>query len=141
MYRRYNLEEVLKNSGNIAIQGEIAGFWDELTKRSIQSNRLKLDKSLLFVFNVFNIDEQRYYDRDEFLSFCAKWKLDTVPIDIMEFTLDHTVDELLEMAKGTYESGFPREGIVVRTVKEMYCKALHGRASFKVINNDFLLKT
>ena len=52
------------------------------------------------------------------------------------------------MAEGSYESGHPREGIVIRPVKEMPSKTLATyegtsgtvRASFKVISNTFLLK-
>lgn len=57
----------------------------------------------------------------------------------------HTLEELLEKARGKYPGtdNF-REGIVVRPKKEVpraRVAALgHSRLSFKVINNDFLLK-
>ena len=46
------------------------------------------------------------------------------------------------MAKGNYPGTTNRrEGIVVRPLKQMRSEALGGsRLSFKVLNNDFLLK-
>jgi hypothetical protein len=55
------------------------------------------------------------------------------------------MDQLVEMAKGKYESGQSREGIVIRPVIECYSpsidnhsSSLRGRMSFKVLNNDAL---
>ena len=39
---------------------------------------------------------------------------------------------MVEYAKGNYNNGTPQEGIVVRSLDQTI--------SFKVINNDFLLK-
>lgn len=50
------------------------------------------------------------------------------------------VDELLERARGKYECGSVKEGIVVRPVEPVYSKSLSASLSFKVINNDYLLK-
>lgn len=118
---------------NCAIQGEIAG-------PSIQQNPLGLNEHSLFVFNVYNIDENRYLNFDEFILLCAELELPTVPILAIK-TFDYTsVSDLLEAAKGTYPSGRPQEGIVIRPVEEFFSNRLKSRASFKVINNDFLLK-
>jgi hypothetical protein len=45
---------------------------------------------------------------------------------------NHTLEELLELAKGNYSNGTPQEGIVVRSIDQSI--------SFKVVNNEFLLK-
>jgi hypothetical protein len=50
------------------------------------------------------------------------------------------MEQLLEKAKGKYPSGKHREGIVIRPIKEAYSEILKGRLSFKVVNNDYLLK-
>ena len=53
----------------------------------------------------------------------------------------HTLDRWLEAARGIYPGTKSRkEGIVVRPIEEAPSPTLGGRLSFKVINNDFLLK-
>lgn len=140
MFRKYHMDELFKAHNHLAIQGEIAGFWDEMNRSAIQGNKLKLKESDLYVYNIFDIKEHRYYDFDEFMKFCAKWRLLNVPVDNYDFVLDHTVEELLKMAEGQYQFGGPREGLVIRPLVEMHSKVLKGRASFKAINNKFLLK-
>lgn len=140
MFRKYNLENVFNSvPGNIAIQGEIAGYWSGNRTNAIQGNPLKLMDTQLFVFNVFNIDTDRYYDYDAFISFCERHGLQHVPIFDDNFVLDHTIDQLLEISDINYPNGGPAEGLVYRTKKERYCHALRGRASFKVINNNYLI--
>ena len=50
---------------------------------------------------------------------------------------NYSLDELLEKAKGKYPSGLDKEGIVIRSQENMEDGKF---LSFKVINNDFLLK-
>jgi RNA ligase (TIGR02306 family) len=139
MYHKYKLDKVFEVHNHLAIQGEIAGFWDG-DRNAIQGNRLGLKETELFVFDVFDILEHRYFDLAEMIGFCAVWDLQPVPICYPSICLDHTVEELLKMAEGHYPSGYPREGIVVRPWEGKRSKALNGRASFKVINNEFLFK-
>lgn len=126
---------------NFAIQGEFCG-------PGIQANRLNLKEREFFAFQIWDVINQKYLPFEEFKNKCADWKVTTVPIESEFMTLDHTVDELLEMAAGKYASGYPREGLVIRTIKEQTCKTLEdfgapmgGRASFKIINTEFLLKS
>ena len=140
MVRKYDILDILKHEKDIAIQGEIAGFWHKGRRSPIQKKRLCLTDTDLFVFDVFEIKEGRYYGFRELMDFCERYQLNTVPIEDSDFVLDHSVEDLIEMAKGSYEGGHAREGLVFRTMEEQYCKRLKGRASFKVINNDFLLK-
>lgn len=138
--KKYGIIDALKDAGPFAIQGEIAGYWNPNGTSPIQKNPLKLTETELFVFNVFKWDEQRYLSFDDFISFCRRYRLPTVPIINDGLMLNHTIDELLEMAKGTYPSGNIREGLVYRPKVERYSQVLKGRASFKVINNDYLLR-
>lgn len=138
--RKYGIIDALKDAGPFTVQGEIAGYWNPNGTSPIQKNPLKLTETELFVFNVFKWDEQRYLNFDDFISFCRRYRLPTVPIINDSFMLNHTIDELLEMAKGTYPSGNIREGLVYRPKVERYSQVLKGRASFKVINNDYLLR-
>jgi hypothetical protein len=53
------------------------------------------------------------------------------------FIMNHTLEDLLEMAKGVYKSGRTREGIVIRPTKERFSNVMKGRMSFKAINNEY----
>jgi RNA ligase (TIGR02306 family) len=122
---------------NFAIQGEIAG-------PGIQKNRLKLETCNLFVFNVYCIDTGRHLAYHDFRKFCEEVDLDTVPIDSDNINFNDQlcpVDTLIEMARGKYlGTTNNREGIVIRPIDEMYSNILRGRMSFKVVNNDYLMK-
>jgi RNA ligase (TIGR02306 family) len=133
LYRELRLDEVLRNHDNLAIQGEVCG-------PGIQKNPLMLKSPRLFVFDVYDIDKKRYYGYHDLIGFCKLHTLPTVPLCEERIFDFETLDSLLDYAKGTYESGKTREGIVIRTVPAEYSQALNGRASFKVINNEYLLE-
>lgn len=122
-----------------AIQGEFVG-------EGIQSNRIGIKGKDFFAFQVFDISKQRYLDFKDFVKFCDDIGVKTVPIENPNLILNHSLEDLLKMSEGSYASGHPREGIVIRPVVETLSDALchyNGypqRASFKVINNSYLLK-
>jgi len=139
MFRKYNMENVLREVGNYSVQAEICG-------PGIQENKLGLKEIEMFVFSVYDIQKGKYLDYQDYRSFCEKHHLPVVPL-ISVCTFDFTMDKLIEMARGKYENGQPREGIVVRPVVECYSpsvdnhsSSLRGRMSFKVLNNDALEK-
>lgn len=136
MYEKYNVVEILKDCWNFAIQGEIAG-------PGIQKNRLGLNMRELFVFNIYDVDNRKYLNFEEFIAFCTKYNLRTVPIESTNLLFkDFTVDQLVGFSNGTYQpSGHLREGIVIRPMVETYSAYLGGRLSTKVINPYYLLKT
>lgn len=131
---KYNLKEKLTNfKFNIAIQGEIIG-------PGIQKNKYKLTDHDFLIFNIFDIDNYKYFNYHEVVVFCRDNGLKTVPPISSEFTLDHTVDELVEKSIDKSELyDTPREGLVFRSIVEDTDPEL-GRLSFKVINPNFLLK-
>lgn len=124
---------------DFAIQGEICG-------PGIQKNRLGLGAIELFVFSVYDVRAGRFLDFEPFVAFCAERGLRTVPIERVVRGADaaayrHDLGGWLEAARGLYPGTQQRkEGIVVRPLAEARSEALGGRLSFKVINNDFLLK-
>ena len=134
---RYRLEDQLPV--DFAIQAEVCG-------PGIQKNRLGLDSVDLFVFNVYDLRAGKFLELDAFRAFCAERGLPTVPIERVvrgdeAANHDHSLDTWLEAARGLYAGTKQRkEGIVVRPLIEQASTALGGRLSFKVINNDFLLK-
>jgi RNA ligase (TIGR02306 family) len=140
MAEALRLSEVLPPG--VAVQGELCG-------PGIQKNRLGLSKIELFVFSVYDArpGAGRFLDYGDFISFCAERGLQTVPIEqVIEgeaaASFEHSLDRWLERARGTYAGTKSRkEGIVVRPLVEAPSAALGGsRLSFKVINNDYLLK-
>lgn len=133
---KYNIEEKLKSQGNFAIQGEICG-------PNVQKNRLQLSELSFFAFNVWDIDKQQYLSFADFIDFCKRIQLPTVPILDSNFHFDNTIsaESLLKMAEGKYENTKnEREGIVIRPLQETHSTILDGRLSCKAISNKFLLK-
>ena len=138
--RKYKLHEVLDHENKIyAIQGEVVG-------PGIQGNKPKLLELDLFVFNIYDIREGRLLGFEDFTAFCAGNGLKTVPIERIIrgkdlVTFDWSLEAWLKKAEGKYEgTDSPREGIVIRPLVSAYSPTLRGRLSFKVINNDFLIK-
>jgi RNA ligase (TIGR02306 family) len=137
LVERYQLEDRLPV--DFAIQGEVCG-------PGIQKNRLGLGEIELFVFNVYDLRAGAFLPLEAFRAFCAERGLHTVPIERVvsgdeAARFEHSLDGWLEAARGLYTGTKQRkEGIVVRPVTEQPSATLGGRLSFKVINNDFLLK-
>jgi len=120
--------------GNIAIQGEFCG-------PGIQKNRLGLLWPEWFVFTVIDLDTNRRYPLDKMQVLCEMLLLDTVTIEEVESDfIYNSVEELLERAKGKYDSGKNKEGIVIRPVEPVYSSTIRGPLSMKVLNNEYLLK-
>lgn len=125
-----NLEEKMRNFGrNIAIQGEIIG-------EGIQSNKYKLKGQKLLVYNVFDIDNYKYFSKEDMLKICKDFDLETVPTIFTDFTLTDSIDELLKIAndKSIINPVTIREGLVWVSINSP------NRISFKTISNDFLIK-
>ena len=132
----HGIPEALRNYGrNLILQGEFCG-------EGIQKNRLKLKTPEWYVFNIFFLDEdmhRKMLGLYEMLDVCEKLGLKHVPIEEI-FTFDMTLDECIVRAKGNYQSGNKKEGIVIRPVEPEYSESLKKSLSFKVLNNDYLLK-
>lgn len=128
--KSYELLNALKLYGkNIALQGELMG-------PGVQGNREALFVHHFYVFNVWNIDEQRYMTEQEENSIWLKLVdcgsiIDVVPHLQHNFPFQLTLPELLKASE--IESMFHdvAEGIVYQTLDRTF--------SFKVINNQFLL--
>ncbi len=119
---------------NFAIQGEFCG-------EGIQKNRLKLFTPNWFVFTLIDMDIHRRLGLKDMLKFCEASGLSHVPIEETGEQLPYTtVAEFIERARGKYESGLHKEGIVIRPQEPVYSRITEGPLSMKVINNDFLLK-
>ena len=137
MAERYGLAERLPPG--VAVQGEICG-------PGIQKNRLGLREVDVFVFNVYDARAGRHLAHADAVAFCRERGFRTVPVErevrgAEAAGFDHTLERWLEAARGLYPGTKNRkEGVVVRPLDEAPSATLGGRLSFKVINNDFLLK-
>lgn len=157
-FAKYGVEPRLREyyrlyGKNLAIQAEILG-------PSIQSNKYKLKENVLKVFYIYDVDRRCYLSLREMLDvldelnryFAEQYPpIHMVPIvegdmgldNFAEKYRDSTVDDFVEMAKGNSQVCLTalREGIVIRTspLAGGPCGDLE-KISFKVINNDFLLK-
>ena len=120
------VEFLIDEKKNLAFQGEIVG-------PGIQKNPHNLNKPTLFVFDTFDIDQQKYISPLVSLAHGAN----IVPFKVFFWPKGHNVnniDDLLEISKkyAVDSEGNPLEGIVF--------SCLNGdRFTFKVINNNYLL--
>ena len=125
---KYGLKDKFAALGrNLVITGEIIG-------PGIQKNKLRLAEIEWNVFDVKDVDANKYLPFDESLKVCAELGLKTVPLEERGEKFDYDLDTLLEKARGKYPSGLDKEGIVIRLA------AAPKAISFKVLNNDALLK-
>jgi RNA ligase (TIGR02306 family) len=133
--RNYKFEEAMKQYGrNIAIQGELMG-------PGIQGNREKLTYHDLFVFDIWNIDEQCYLgaaekydvllDLEDYMDNLEISKVPTIGFD--QYIKKFSYDQLLQMSEIKSLTNPIAEGIVYRSIE-------NPEVSFKVINNKFLMK-
>jgi len=116
---------------NIAVQGELMG-------PGIQGNREKLSKHDLFIFDIYDIDNGRYYtakSREDIIERLRDFGYtgSVVPVVKLATALPtDNIDELLKLSEGPSLNHSIREGLVF--------KRNDGEFSFKIINNQFLLK-
>jgi len=133
--KKYDLANRLLEG--LCIQGEIIG-------EGIQKNPLKQTGQEFYLFNIYDIGDQRYHGYYEMEIFCNAYGIKMVPVIGKDIKLNFTVDQLLEIAdnKSYLNPNILREGIVVRsmipqTIAERECP---DRLSFKVISNSYLLQ-
>jgi len=159
MCEKYNVQEKLiawckDNNRSIALQGEICGV-------GIQKNPLKFTDKQWFIFDIYDIHEQRYLSSAERLRICKELELQHVPVistvtkilpsinviqtaanslsdcDTWSTFLNEIIAQQVNIfitwadEKGT--NGLNREGLVFKAIE-------NPAVSFKVISNKYLLK-
>ena len=135
--QKYDIKNLLIAYGkNIAIQGELIG-------ESIQGNPENLNGNDLYVFDIFDIDKQRYllpYERLEVLNVLnmgAELPLKHVPILENEYNISNmSVNDILSNAEGKSLFSKNREGVVFKSNELANGHIVH----FKAISNKYLLK-
>lgn len=125
---KYNLKEKLTSLGrNIAVQSEQCG-------PGISGNIYGFTEYSLFVFDIFDIDQQKYLGVNERNTIAEQLGLQVVP-QLSEFSGMITLDEILTKADGKSvlgNTGTLREGLVFR-------KVTGERLTFKAVSNKYLL--
>lgn len=128
--KQHGLDRVESVKNNIAIQGEIVGT-------NIQGNKYKLEDKQLYVFNVWDIDKQEYFNPLDAEDFALELGLKFVPrLNYgLIFNEDTDVEAILKRAEGKSQlnNQVEREGLV-------FVSDEGERISFKAISNKFLLK-
>ena len=127
--RKYGILEALERAGNFALQFEIVG-------EGIQGNPMGLQGHEVRAYNLYDIDNRRYCDYTELLAFCTK---NSIPmVDVVRIVTESVWNDsmLIAASHGLYPNGRPREGIVIRPVKEVRMPDGQ-RLSFKVINPEY----
>lgn len=131
--KKYKIKDILaKYKGKYAIQGETFG-------PKIQQNPLQLKEIDFVVFNVYDIEDQKYLDYQKAIDFCKENKLNFVEVVLEGDSFDFDIDQLKELSKGLYKgTNINREGLVFR-LKDNFWKDTEDKASFKIINDDYLM--
>jgi RNA ligase (TIGR02306 family) len=124
--RELDLENKLKEKGNICLQGELIG-------EGIQGNPYKIKGQVVHFFNGFDIDKQTRLSINDFLILLDELELLSVPVLGVAVLLPDTVEEMLKLSedKSRLNKLTEREGVVIRS--------LDNTISFKAISNKFLL--
>jgi len=118
----YGLKENLPDG--YAIQWETCG-------PKIQKNPMGFTEIVGRAFSVWSIDNQEYLDYKDFVDFCDDLCFPTVRI--LEVGSSFECADLNEKAKGFYENGHKREGIVIRSQRHINAHVV----SFKAINLEY----
>lgn len=112
--------------GGFALQGELMG-------PGIQSNREGFTTHRFFVFDIFDINTQKYLEPLERREFCLMTGLEHIPYLGVDWSAPKSVEEGLEIAEGLSINHKIREGLVWKCNEDPIF-------SFKTISNKFLLK-
>jgi len=134
--KKYRLDEIMldKEFSHLVIQGEICG-------PGIQKNRLGLKAIDMFVFNVFDKTQKRYYDYHDMGVVCNALNLKRVPLFKIGDSFEYSMDDLLKLAESKYEGTTnEREGIVIRGFHKSFNNYYGKILSFKAISNRYLIK-
>lgn len=128
---RENFEEKLRSlNKNVAIQGECIGS-------AINGNIYKMKDQDFYLFNVYDINEGRYYTQKERFELANKLKINHVPVIELNYMLSpsDTIESLLKFADGKSKlnPAVAREGLVFKAVN-------NSCINWKCISNQYLLK-
>lgn len=127
--KKYDMLEKLKELNRpLALQGELVG-------PGINANRDEYTEHEFRLFRIYDIEKGEWLTPDDRAKIASLIKIPHVRVlkkDWFVFDELTTMDDFLFFVDGCTEHGLPREGCVF--------KSLNGCVSFKVINNNYLLR-
>jgi RNA ligase (TIGR02306 family) len=122
--------------GNFALQGEVIG-------EGIQGNPEGIKGQDFYLFDIWEIEGQRYLSPETRRSFSEKYEIKHVTLidDMVSVQSFQTIDEILKYAEGPSMFGKNREGLVFKTNRGLNFNEYYSveNFSFKVISNKYLL--
>lgn len=130
LFHSLELTEALRSvssaiRADVALQGEMVG-------PSIQKNFEGVTENKLFIYNIFNIDTQKYLLPDEAKRIVTAVGLDYVPVYSHGTKLSQDIQNTIDLADGpSGVNGKYREGLVFKSLTRDF--------SFKVISNNYCL--
>ena len=127
--KELDAEKKLRKVGkNIFVRGERCA-------PKLQNNIYGFKGNKFFVFDVYDLDEQRLYTFGEMIKFCNDYGFEHVPILDDNYIIPETVQEILNESNGysVFGEKVLREGIVIR-------KKDNPKVSFKARSPEYLLK-
>jgi RNA ligase (TIGR02306 family) len=123
----FKLRELLKDCGkSIALQGELAG-------PGVNKNTARLATHGYYVFNIWSIDEKRYFSAAEREAFLAWAGIRNAPVIDKGFVGLPDRESLKEIADNVLFNDLPAEGVVFKSLDDP-------GFSFKKISAKYLLK-
>lgn len=121
---KYGLQD--KIPVGFAVQFEVCGA-------GIQSNRMGLKELDGFVFNIYNIETHEYLEYNALRAMCKELGMKMCKVLEQGGAFEHK--DIGVLGVGDYSTnGKPREGVVVRSMKNLMG---HAPVSFKVINLEY----
>jgi RNA ligase (TIGR02306 family) len=124
------LQYYLETGRSLALQGEMLG-------EGIQGNSYKISGSEFYLFDIWDIDQQKYLAPQERTTLMAEdfWRIAHVPIVNTKVRLEVSIEEMLHQAEGNsfVNQEAEREGFVYKCNEDP-------SISFKCISNAWLLK-
>ncbi len=132
---KYQLEEKLRQlDGNHSICFECCG-------PKLNGNKLGLKELQIFVYDIWDIDAQKYIDCEKMILMCDQLRLLLpTPIYLGGFNYKTIQDLQKDIDDKKYSNGEFIEGVVCRSSYETWSPSLKGRLSWKLINSNFAAK-
>lgn len=125
--------DILKSNtivSDFAIQGELIG-------PGVQGNKYKLSELKIFIFDLYDIDNQIYASRQESDDFLKVHKLENYKIPVLDKIHSNEIEDYINFIKNNnlksrLNSEILAEGVVLKTLER--------ESSFKFINPEWLLE-
>jgi RNA ligase (TIGR02306 family) len=129
-------EKIINYNKNLAIQGEFCG-------PKVNGNQMQLKNYEYYVFNIKDLDTNKYLGYEDIVLICSDLDIKTVPL-LQRFVCDNsfTLQKFQDIANQVvYNTPMNKkvvgEGIVIRPIIPTYSMNINKMLSCKVINQNY----